>query len=72
MGIMQATNSTLCLDNIKRKARLVALVQLHVNLLVLKDHLVLQIPSSTPAELCDDCIAVAEEVDVEVGVRTRL
>ena len=32
----------------------------------------LQIPSGTPAELCDDGIAVAEEVDVEVGVRTWL
>lgn len=72
MGIMQATNSTLCLDNLERKPRLVALFQLHVNLIVLEDHLVLQIPSSTPAELCDDCITVAEEVDVKVGVRTRL
>ena len=72
MGIMLATNSTLCLDNLERKPRLVALLQLHVNFIILKDHLVSQIPSSTPAELCDDCIAVAEEVDVEVGVRTRL
>lgn len=32
----------------------------------------LKVPSSAPAELSDDGIAVAVEVDVEVCVRTRL
>ena len=32
----------------------------------------LQVPSGAPTELCDYDVAVAEEVDVEVGVRTGL
>ncbi len=72
MGIMQATKSTLCLDNFEGEPRVVALFQLHVNLLVMDNHLVLQVPSGASTELGDDSIAVAEEVDVEVGMRARL
>ena len=32
----------------------------------------LKIPSGAPTELCDHDVAVAEEVDVEVDVRTGL
>lgn len=72
MGIMQTTNSTLCFHNFESKPRVVALFQLHVNFLILDYHLMLQVPTSASTELSDDGIAVAEEVDVKVGVRTRL
>ena len=72
MGIMQTNNSTLCFHNFEKKPRVVALSQLHVNFLILDYHFVLQVPSSASTKLSDDGIAVAEEVDVEVGVRTRL
>lgn len=72
MGIMLATNSTLCLNNLETKSRLVTLFQLHVSFLILGDHVMLQIPSSTPTELCDHDITVAKEVNVKGGVRTWL
>ena len=68
MGIMQSTNSTLCLDNLEGESRLVAILQLHIYLLSLGDHFMLQIPSGTPTELCDHDVAVAEEVDVEISM----
>ena len=68
MGIMQANNSTLCLNNLERKSRVVALFQLHVNFLIMGDHLMLQIPSSTSTELGDDGITITQKVDVKVGV----
>ena len=64
---------TLWIDNnLERKPRLVALAQLHVDFFIWGNHLMLQIPSGAPTELCDHDVAVAEEVDVEVGVRTGL
>ena len=72
MGITQAANSTLCFDNFKGKPRLVALFQLHVDFLIMDYHLVLQVPPCAPTELGDDGVAIAEEVDVEVGMGTRL
>lgn len=72
MGIMLATNSALCLHNLETKSRLVTLFQLHVGFLILGDHVMLQVPSSTPTELCDHNITVAKEVDVEGGMRTWL
>lgn len=72
MGIMQATNSTLCFNNLKGKARVVALFKLHVDFLIMDDHLMLQVPPSAPTELREDGIAIAEEVDVEVGMGTGL
>ena len=59
---------TLCFDNFEGKARFVALFELHVHFLVRDDHLVLQVPPCAPTEFRDDGVAVAEEVDVEVGV----
>ena len=64
--------STLYFDNLERKARVVALFQLHVNLLPGDDHLVLQVPPGASTELGDDGVAIAEEVDVEVGVGAGL
>lgn len=72
VGIMQATKSTLCFNNLERKPRVVALFQLHVNSLLWHDHLMLQVPPSAPTELGDDGIAIAEEVNVEGGVRAWL
>ena len=72
MGIMLATNHTLCLNNLESKSRLVTLFQLHVSFLILGDHVMLQIPTSTPTELCDYDITVAKEVNVKGGMRTRL
>ena len=60
------------MNDLERKPGFVALVQLHVDFFVWGDHLVLQIPFGAPTELCDDDVAVAEEVDVEVGVGTGL
>lgn len=60
------------MNNLEGKPRFVTLVQLHVDLFIWGDHLMLQIPSDTPTELCDHDVAVAEEVDVEVGVGTGL
>lgn len=59
---------TLCFHNFEGKPRLVALFELHVHFLVRDDHLVLQVPPRAPTEFRDDGVAVAEEVDVEVGV----
>ena len=66
-GIVQI-ESTLCFYNLEGKPRLVALCQLHVDSLIRDDHLVPQVPLRAPAELGHDGVAVAEEVDVEVGV----
>ena len=65
-------DSALCVNNLERKPGFVALVQLHVDFFIGGDHVVLQIPSGAPAELCDYDVAVAEEVDVEVGVGAGL
>ena len=59
---------TLCFHNLEGKARFVALFKMYVHFLVRDDHLVLQVPAGTPTEFRDDGVAVAEEVDVEVGV----
>ena len=73
LGIMQATKlQTLCSDNLECKSGLVALFELHVHFFIADYHLVLQVPPSAPAELRDDGVAVAEEVNVEVGVITGL
>ncbi len=72
VGIMQITSPTLCINHLESKSRLVALFQLHVSFLIRKDHLMLQIPTSTSTEFCNYDIAVAEEVNVKIGVRTRL
>ena len=47
---------------------LVAFFKLNVNLLVRRDHIVLQVPPGASAELRDDDVAVAEEIDIEVDV----
>ena len=59
---------TLCFHNLEGKPGLVALFELHVHFLVRDDHLVLQVPAGTSTEFGDDGVAVAEEIDVEVGV----
>ena len=45
---------------------------MHVDFLVWDNHFVVQVPSRAATELCDDGVAVAEEVDVEVDVGTWL
>ena len=60
------------IDNLERKSRFIALGQLYVDIFIGGNHLVLQIPSGAPTEFCDHDVAVAEEVDVEVGVGTWL
>ena len=72
VGIMRTTNPTLCINNLESKSRLVALFQLHVSFLIRGDHIMLQIPTRTSTEFCNHDIAVAEEVNVKVSVRTRL
>ena len=59
---------TLCFHNLEGKPGLVALFELHVHFFVRDDHLVLQVPSGAPTEFRDDGVAIAEEIDVEVGV----
>lgn len=46
----------------------VLLVGFHLNLLIGIKHLMLEVPTSSPAKLGDDRVAVAEEVDVKVDV----
>ena len=74
MGIIHSALSprTLCFHNLEGKPGLVALFELHVHFLTRDDHLVLQVPSGASTEFRDDGVAVAEEVDVEVGVVTGL
>ena len=74
VGIMQANQTPRygLMNDLERKPRFVALAQLHVDFFIGGNHFVLQIPSGAPTELCDHDVAVAEEVDVEIGVGAGL
>lgn len=49
----------LCFRDLEREPGIVTAIQLDVNAVVLIDHLMLQIPASTLAELCNDSVAIA-------------
>lgn len=45
---------------------------LDVDLLVLWDHLVLQVPARKPAEFRDDHVTIPEKIDIEINVTNGL
>ena len=64
-------NTTLCPDNVKGVSRIIAVLQLHSDF-ILADHLVLQIPPCTPAQLGHDGVTVAKHIDIEIYMRAWL
>lgn len=59
---------TASLSRVEDMAALPARRSHHVDHLVLGDHLMVQVPARAAAQLGDDDVAVAQQVDVEVGV----
>lgn len=47
-------------------------MQLDIDIAFLVDHLMLQVPASTPAEMRNNRVAVAQQVNVEVNVSAWL
>jgi hypothetical protein len=53
-------------------ARLVTILELHVDFLALRNHFMFQLPVQPTAELSHDNITVTEQVEVKVDMRDRL
>lgn len=67
-----ANMSTLYFDSFKRKSRVVTFLQLYIDLSVLINHFVLEVPSSTSAKLSDYRVTITEHINIEVDVGAGL